>query len=147
MVAGSRSLEDRLSLARRAVLTWMLIILAETVHGTLRELFIAPSLGDLRARQFGVLVGCGLTLGVAWFLIRWIGERRAAPLLAIGAVWVLLTLVFEFCLGRALGASWDRILSDYDPSRGGFMLFGLAFMLVTPWLAARARGLTTGEVP
>ncbi|HEV8442086.1 MAG TPA: hypothetical protein VGQ27_01355 [Steroidobacteraceae bacterium] len=147
MVAGSRSLEDRLSLARRALLTWMLIILAETVHGTLRELFVAPLLGDLRARQFGVLVGCGLTFGVAWFLIRWIGERRGAPLLAIGAVWVLLTLVFEFSVGRALGASWDRILSDYDPSRGGFMLLGLAFMLVTPWLAARARGLTTGEVP
>jgi hypothetical protein len=56
---------------------------------------------------------------------------------------VSLTVVFEFSLGRALGSSWDRILSDYDPSRGGLMLFGLAFMLGTPWLAARARGLTT----
>lgn len=147
MDPGSRSLEIRLSLARRAVLGWMLIILAETVHGFLRELFVAPHLGDLRARQLGVMVGCGLTFGVAWFLARWIGERRAAPLLAIGALWVLLTLIFEFSLGRALGASWDRILSDYDPSRGGFMLFGLAFMLLTPSMAARARGLTSGGSP
>ena len=44
----------------RASLTWMLIILVETLHGMAREVFIAPLLGDLRARQLGVLVGCVL---------------------------------------------------------------------------------------
>ena len=32
-------------------------MLAETLHGLLREIFIAPRLGDLRARQLGVLIG------------------------------------------------------------------------------------------
>ena len=45
----------------------------------------------------------------------------------VGALWVALTLTFEILLGRAIGASWDRILSDYNPARGGFMLAGLAF--------------------
>jgi hypothetical protein len=31
------------------------------------------------------------------------------------------------------------MLADYDVARGGFMLFGLAFMLIAPALAARAR--------
>ena len=40
---------------------------------------------------------------------------------------------------RALGMSWDRILSDYNPARGGLMLLGLAFMLFAPLIAARLR--------
>jgi hypothetical protein len=42
-------------------------------------------------------------------------------------------------LGRALGLSWFRILSDYDPSRGGFMGLGIAFMVFAPTLAAKLR--------
>ena len=42
----------------RASLVWMLIMLAETGHGMVREVFIAPVIGGLRARQLGVLVGC-----------------------------------------------------------------------------------------
>jgi len=51
----------------------------------------------------------------------------------------MLTLIFEFALGRATGASWSRILSDYNPTHGGLMLLGLAFMFITPWLTRRLR--------
>ena len=60
----------------RASLTWMLIILAETLHGMVREIFIAPMLGDLRARQLGVFVGCVLIFVIAWLTARWIGAPR-----------------------------------------------------------------------
>jgi hypothetical protein len=59
--------------------------------------------------------------------------------LTIGAYWVALTLLFEFAFGRATGASWSRILSDYNPAHGGFMLLGLAFMFITPWLTRKLR--------
>jgi hypothetical protein len=36
-------------------------------------------------------------------------------------------------------ASWERILSDYNPARGGFMVLGLAFMFFAPRLAAKLR--------
>ena len=94
----------------RAALVWMLFMLAETGSGMVREVFIAPVLGALRARQ-----------------------------LTVGAFWVILTLAFEFALGRATGASWSRILSDYNPTHGGFMLLGLAFMFITPWLTRKLR--------
>jgi len=127
------------TLARRALLTWMFIILAETLHGALRDVFIAPHIGDLRARQLGVLVGSALIFAITWLCVRWIGARSRGALLGVGLGWVVLTVIFEFALGRALGASWDRIFSDYNPARGGLMLFGLAFMAVTPMLAARLR--------
>jgi hypothetical protein len=139
MVAGPRAREIDPGLWRRAVLTWMSIILAETAHGVLRELFLAPQIGDLRARQIGVPIGCVIIFVIAWLTARWLNARSRGALLAVGALWVALTLTFEFAVGRATGASWSRILSDYNPARGGFMLLGLAFMLAAPLLAARLR--------
>jgi hypothetical protein len=125
----------------RALLAWLLIVLAETVHGTLRQLFLMPAIGDLPARQVGVFVGSAIIFAVAWLTIRWIGARRVREQFAIGAVWVALIVAFEVSLGLALGYSRERMLSDYDLANGGWMGFGLLFLLCAPWLAARARGL------
>jgi hypothetical protein len=125
----------------RALLAWLLIVLAETAHGTLRQLFLAPAIGDLPARQVGVFVGSAIIFAIAWLTIRWIGARRAGELFAIGAVWVALIVAFEISLGLALGYSRERMLSDYDLANGGWMGFGLLFLLCAPWLAAKARGL------
>ena len=139
MGTGSQGFTDDVAFWRRTTLAWMLIMLAETVHGAVREVFIAPVIGDLRARQLGVLVGSILVFAVAWLTARWMAARTRRMQATAGAMWVLLTLAFEFLLGRALGFGWDRILEDYNPARGGFMLLGLAFMGIAPMLAARLR--------
>ncbi len=123
----------------RAALVWMLIMLAETGHGVVREVFIAPAIGGLKARQIGVLVACAIIFIIAWLTARWMGATTRRQQFMTGAFWVVLTLVFEFALGRALGMSFGRILSDYNPAHGGFMLFGIAFMFVTPWLTKKLR--------
>ena len=123
----------------RAALVWMLFILAETGSGMVREVFIAPVIGGLRARQIGVLVGCVVIFVIAWLTARWMGARTRRTQWLVGAWWVALTLGFELALGRALGASWDRILEDYNPARGGFMILGMAFLFFAPMLAARWR--------
>jgi hypothetical protein len=123
----------------RATLVWMLIMLVETGHGVVREVFIAPVIGGLRARQIGVLAGCALIFLIAWLTARWMGATSRRQQFTAGALWVALTLVFELALGRATGMTWSRILSDYNPAHGGFMLAGLAFMFFTPWLAKKLR--------
>jgi len=139
MDTGPRGIETGVTLARRAALVWMLIILAESLHGALREVFIAPQIGDMRARQLAVFTGCALIFIIAWLTARWMGARTRGAQLAVGLSWVILTVIFEFALGRAIGAGWDRILSDYNPARGGLMLLGLAFMAIAPMLTARLR--------
>ena len=141
MVAGSRA-EVGAVPWQRALLVWMLIILAETVHGMAREIFIAPAIGDLKARQLGVLVGSVIILLIAWLTARWLGAKDRRTQLSSGHFWVVLTLLFEILLGRAIGVSWDRILSDYNPARGGFMIAGLAVMLFAPLLAMKLRNAT-----
>lgn len=125
---------------RRALITWLLIVVAESVHGTLRQLFIAPALGDLLARQIGVLTGSAIIFVIALIFVRWIGARSFGEQFRVGLLWVVLILIFEFSLGAILGYTRERMLSDYNIAEGGFMLFGLLFMLFAPALAAKIRG-------
>ena len=124
----------------KALAVWLLIVLAESVHGIIRQIFITPVIGDLPARQLGVLFGSAIIFAIALICIRWIGARSLAEQLGVGLVWVVLIVMFEFGLGAALGYSKARMLSDYNPADGGFMGFGLLFMLLAPWLAAKVRG-------
>lgn len=116
------------------------MMLAETVHAYAREVFIAPAVGALRARQLGVPIGSLLVLLVAWAFARWIGARSRRAQFVVGGYWVALTLAFEFSVGRAMHLSWSRLLSDYDPARGGFMVLGLVVIFLAPWWVARWPG-------
>lgn len=125
----------------RVLAIWLLLMVVESIHGTLRTLYLAPLVGDGPARQWSILTGAILIFLITRATIRWLGVRRAPQWLSIGALWVMLTLAFELTLGRVvLHMDWSQIASDYDPRHGGLMLAGLAFMLVAPLLAARATG-------
>ena len=113
----------------RALAVWLLIVVAESVHGTLRQLFLAPLVGDLAARRISFFVA-----------VRWIDAPTPKSLFAIGLMWMILMTVFEFGLGLfAMNYSWQRMLEDYDLSRGGLMGLGLIFMIFAPRLAAGLR--------
>lgn len=128
---------------RRAFLAWLFIAVAESVHGILRRIFVLPLLGDLRAHQVGILVGCIIIFVIAWATIRWMGAKTLPEQLKVGLFWVVLMSAFEVSLGYAFGSSLDRILLDYNITKGRFMIFGMIFMLLAPALAARVRGISS----
>ncbi len=130
----------------RGVAIWALIALAETVQGVLRVLLLQPVVGELRARQFAVFTGSIVILAIATAASRWLGARGRRELMAVGLLWLGLMLAFEVLLGRFVaGFSWERIAADYDPRRGGLLLFGMAVIAVAPLVAARIRGVAAPD--
>lgn len=129
----------------RTFVGWLLIVAAETVHGFLRQVYLAPVVGDFPARQIGVPVGCLIVFLIASATIRWIGAQTWVEQLQVGLAWLVLIVTFEGGLGLALGYSRERILSDYDLFNGGYMGVGLAFTLLAPAVAARARGFAARQ--
>lgn len=123
-------------LLHRACIVWLLIILLESLSGTLRELFVKPLLGDLPARQLGVATGSLLILLLAWRSATWLNARSLRAQFAVGGLWLALTLAFELSLGLALGMNSERLLSDYDLTRGGLMGIGLLILLLAPAIGA-----------
>lgn len=133
--APSRELAH-MTVWQRALVVWLVIILAETVHGVLRQVLLVPLVGDWPTRRIGVLLGSLIIFTIAWLCSGWLGARTVRGQLGVGLAWVALTIAFEFALGASLGLSLARMLEDYNPVRGGLMAFGLLFMLVAPALAA-----------
>ncbi len=54
--------------------------------------------------------------------------------------------LFEVGLGLARGFGWERMISGYNPAKGGFMLIGMIILLLAPvfgaWLRSRIRRST-----
>ena len=124
----------------RALAVLLVIIFAESVHGTLRQLFLTPLVGDFTARRISFFFAVLLIFLITYLFIRWISAPNVKSLFAIGLMWMILMTLFEFGLGHfVMNYSWEQMLVDYDVSRGGLMGFGLIFMIFAPWLAAKLR--------
>ena len=130
---------------RRAVGIWLTLVAVESLHGLTRRLLLEPQLGDLLARQVSVFTGAVLIILVFWFTLRWLGPQPERRWWQVGLLWLTLTLAFEIGLGRAAGLSWDRIASDFDPRRGGFLGLGMLVILAAPRLLAERLGLIQGS--
>jgi hypothetical protein len=128
----------------KGILVWLGLMVAETIHGTARTLWLAPHMGDLPSRQVSFFTGVILILAIATLFIRWLHASNA-QLLGIGILWAVLTLAFETGLGRLMGYSWERILEDYNLLRGGLMSLGLVLLVFSPLIAARLRSVASSS--
>ena len=112
------------------------------LHGMARAVFLVPHVGQFCSNQIGVVSGSLIILAIALVTVRWIGASRSSQLLGIGVLWGGLTLAFEILFGRfVVGASWERLLSDYNVLQGGLMPFGMVVLVLSPWSAAKVRGV------
>ncbi len=124
----------------RGFAVWLIIIFAESLHGTARAILLEPLVGDFRARQIAVFTGALIILTISFLFVRWLRAINSRQLLAVGFLWLVLTVAFEILLGRfVMRLSWERIFSDYDISSGGLMPFGLLFLIFAPFIAAQLK--------
>lgn len=127
----------------RAFTVWGLLLVLAVLNGGVRDTWLTPRLGDTAGRALSSVLLSLLILLATWLTIRWIGPRTGGQALGLGALWLLLTLAFEFGAGRyTFGKSWSDLLADYDLSRGRIWILVLVVTLLAPGLAARLRGLT-----
>ena len=130
----------------RGIVVWLVFIVAESLNGTVRTLWLVPALGDLRAHQISFITGSSLVLAIATLFVRWLQASRVSQLIGVGVLWLLLTVVFEIALGRFIFAySWERIAADYNLLKGGLMPIGLVLLTLSPLIAAKIRGVLLDE--
>ena len=120
----------------RALLAWLGILLAAFVNGGVRETVLVHRLGTSLALAVSGLLLALVVLAVAFASIQWIGGRDRGW--RIGALWLALTLLFEFGFGALVQhKSWETMLRAYAFEGGNLWPLVLLALLVAPPLAKR----------
>jgi hypothetical protein len=118
----------------KGTLVWLLMPIAAMANGALRDLLLAPLLGELAAEILAVLVLLILIYGItAVFLARTGPRRRSADLWALGFLWMVLTIAFELVFfGVFLGVPISELLAAYDILAGELWVVVVAGVLLAP---------------
>jgi hypothetical protein len=126
----------------RALLIWIVIACAETVHGILRVRLLNRRVGDRVARRIAVFSGSAILLTIGWFSIPWIAPASSTDSLIVGSLWLVLMLGYDIALGRfAFRYSYRRIAADFDIRKGNLLGIGMLILFTAPFLVGRLRGL------
>ena len=123
----------------RALLFWFGLAGIGVINGTLRQMVYGPFLSPGTAHVVSSLTALILIYAAAYGYVRWEG-RRLDPrrAVAVGALWVALTVLFEFGFGHwVMGHPWSRLLADYDLSAGRVWILVLVGIGAAPRLWVR----------
>jgi hypothetical protein len=132
--------DNRWGIVAGSLAIWLVLMVAEIVHGILRAIVLVPWVGEFRSNQIGVFTGSAIILVIAYLTIRWIGAKQSKQFLLVGLIWLLLTVAFEVLFGRfVVGLTWERIAADYNVLKGGLMPVGLLVLFFSPRIAAKLR--------
>lgn len=125
-------------MALRASIVWLVIMLAAICNGSVRDLVMTPRFGDSIARAVSCITLSAAIVLVAWVSIRWMGPASPAAAWTIGALWLAMTLAFEFLAGHYLfHTPWTALLADYNLLAGRLWILVLIATLIAPVLAFR----------
>jgi len=119
----------------RYILLWFVMLIIAIGNGVLRETTFGKKLPGLRAHQLSTFIGAVLMGVFIWFVIHEWPPSSSGAALAIGAVWLCLTVVFECFMGLVLRKRpLAEVLADYNLLAGRVWVLLLLWVMVAPWL-------------
>jgi hypothetical protein len=126
----------------KALGIWFLMVIAAILNGTLRDNVVSKSIGNHLSLPLS-----GVTLSVAIFLIVYFtvavfGTVTSRTYIAIGFLWLVITLIFEFGFGHYVaGKSWRELVQVFNVAKGNLFILVLVVTTLSPWLAAKLKSL------
>jgi hypothetical protein len=126
----------------RSLAIWLGILVLANINGAVREMWLIPTLGPTPGRALSTIILSALVLLVTWLSIAWIAPATTRDALLIGALWLLLTLAFEFLVGHyVFQKPWSELTEDYHVMRGRIWPLVLVMVLFAPLWAGGLRKL------
>jgi len=122
----------------RYTIAWLALMVIAIVNGALREFSYGKFISELAAHQLSTLTGIAFTGLFVWFLNRVWALESSAQAWTIGAIWLAITILFEFGFGHFVaGHPWSRLLADYNLFAGRVWILFLLWILVLPYAVYR----------
>ena len=126
----------------RSFAVWLVLAVLAIFNGVFRTLLLVPNLGESAGHILSTAMLSCIMLFITWLWIRWMRPGSMHDCMRIGALWLFLTIGFEFIAGHyAFGNPWEKLFADYNLVRGRIWVFVLLVELFAPAWAAWKRGL------
>jgi len=119
---------------------WVGMVALAILNAAMCEKVYGPLIRELSAHQLSTFILLILFGVYVWLLtgICRIGSSRQA--FVIGAMWLIMTMVFEFIFGHYLmDHSWERLFHDYNLLEGKVWSLILIWITIAPYVFYRLR--------
>lgn len=120
--------------------TWLGLMVLAILNGLVREKTYGPSMQERTAHQFSTLVLLVVIGGYVWLLTGIVPLESTSQSLLIGAMWLIMTLLFEFLFGHwVMGHPWEKLVQNYNLRRGRVWSLILIWTALAPYVFFRVR--------
>lgn len=115
-------------------LFWLPMILIAFANATIREVLLIKHLSEIRAHQLSTITLILFCSVYTWYILPYLDIQNSKKALLIGLIWVVLTVAFEFTLGRLTNKSWEHLFQDYNLFAGRTWLLFIICLFLLPYL-------------
>ncbi len=122
-----------------AVGVWLVLTVLAILNGTLRNYTYSRVVSEQAAHVISSVVLIVLFLLVTYVFLASVKVAYGnLDLLLVGAIWLVLTVAFEFLFGHYVaGHPWSRLLADYNLLRGRVWALVLLAVFLGPLIMGR----------
>ena len=124
----------------RAILFWIPMVFIAILNGIIRNSVYQKYTGELSAHQistFTIIVLIGI---YTWFIIPFLKLQFVRQAIAVGLMWLILTIAFEFIFGHfVVGHPWSKLLADYNIWDGRLWILVLIWTTIAPFVIFKLR--------
>ena len=129
---------------RRWLVAWVGAPVLAIVNGAVREFAYKDQVGESAANQISVAPLITL-LGLYFWILRDVGCQQRREMRWVGAVWVTLSVLFEFGFGHYVeGDSWSDLFETYNVAEGNIWILILLWIMVGPAIVRAGRRRAIG---
>lgn len=122
----------------RYLIAWLPMVPLAIGNGALRQTWYGRHVSELAAHQISTATALVLFAIYIGFVIRSLRPVSGRQAIAVGLLWLGLTVAFEFLFGHYVaGQSWRALLHDYHLLAGRLWVLVLAWLALSPYLFYR----------
>ena len=115
-------------------LFWIPMILIAFANATIREMLLIKYYSEFRAHQLSTIILIIFCAIYIWYILPYLDIQNFKMAFLTGLIWVVLTVAFEFTLGRLTNKSWQYLFEDYNLFAGRILLLFLFSLFFLPYL-------------
>ena len=121
-------------------LAWVPLVFLGIGNATIRQVVYAGYVSELAAHQISTLTIIIFYAAYAWVVLGLLRPHSAGQAVAVGLMWMVLTVLFEFGLGHyVLDDSWGNLLHAYNLLEGRVWGLFILWVGLAPYVIYRIK--------